>query len=360
MKEFHELCPQSHPHLSSLFRVFSCKGRLADGKDLYVQDAQNDEMSLESDDGDDTCPDGCTKEVFESVLDLRQRRIVLEKELKEFQNKLSSMKRNYNQFCTDEKRVLGEIHEVEHHIQIFQNEKQRQLNGIVSYIPMNSKQICGWKISNRDSGEEPIVVFKQCLRNLYKQANALRDEIVTDMSCLKDLIETRKRMGKGKKEYKVSISRLQKQCEEFQVLKFGRMVNIEAFDDYRTEFDHVQTSNSINEHNKYAKGIGSSYEQEDRQFREEIVDLKLQLKLATEENTKMLAEISDLHQTQISMEFEAKGKILKAAVSSADEFRAKCKEIQEMKKIIHHQRSEIVQLKTQVYKLRRKEGMEAR
>ncbi len=352
MKEFNQCCPLSHPHYLGLLQIFSRRERLyVDNEDSCFED--------DSDDEGDSCPDGCTNAEYESVLDLRQRRILMEKELKVFQCELSCMKRNYDQFCSDERWAQREMHEADHRIQIFQNEKKQNLNDIVSFMPITSRQIYLRKMRNRTtcSGEASVLVSKRRLRNIYEQTHILRNIIVVDRSRLKDINDNRKQMKREWKEHTHSISRLQKQCEELQMLKLGRMVNIEAFDDFITEVDYVPMSNTINERNEYVQDQERKYEQEARQFRGRIADLKLELNLATEENTKILEEITDLHQAQITMGSETNRKIMEVGISNAEKVKAENKQIKDMKKIICQQHAEIVRLNTQVCKLRRKEGI---
>ena len=64
-----------------------------------------------------------------------------EDELRSFQRDMGITKRNYEQICAKEKQAQREIDSVESHIQAFHDRKQKALDELKTFIPMNSKEM---------------------------------------------------------------------------------------------------------------------------------------------------------------------------------------------------------------------------
>ena len=325
-------------------------------------DDDDDDSSWESDDEGDCCPAGCPKETYDLVLELRENRYKLEDELKVFQREMGITKRNHEQFCTKERQADRELEEADTRIQAFQDKKQQALNGITSFVPLSAKQMYLWGSSSKnnastpvdnssttDGSNEGVVVFsKQSLDKLHSRIHELREETASDKRTFKDLHSDKRRMGKENRELEQSIAILQGQCEEIQLLKFGQLVDIVALD--KMTANSLPTSKS-GVHIDMAKETEIEHGREVLKIEAEISSLKMELKDATTENTRILNAIADLNERQIALE-QRKPPV--EVDKSAD--KAEFEEASRLNAVAAAQTQEIAMLKAEITKLKRKDG----
>merc|ERR1711904_428816 len=100
-------------------------------------DSEEDEDEME----EDICPQGCDMSIYESVLDLRDKRLDMEDALLEIQKAVDELKKAHTRLLQDEKRIDKEQKQTDAEIQQFQTEKQRKLNQIEIVFTLRLSQV---------------------------------------------------------------------------------------------------------------------------------------------------------------------------------------------------------------------------
>merc|ERR1711904_100607 len=100
-------------------------------------DSEEDEDEME----EDICPQGCDMSIYESVLDLRDKRLDMEDALVEIQKAVDDLKRDHTKLLADEKRIDKEQKQTDAEIRQFQTEKQRKLNQVPIVFTLRLSQV---------------------------------------------------------------------------------------------------------------------------------------------------------------------------------------------------------------------------
>jgi len=91
---------------------------------------------MESDEEDDDMeedggpPQGCDVQIYESVIDLRERRLDMEDALAEIQKAVEELKKTHKKLLDDERNIDKVQKQTDQEIQQFQTDKQRKLNQV--------------------------------------------------------------------------------------------------------------------------------------------------------------------------------------------------------------------------------------
>merc|ERR550537_1829170 len=115
--EFTDLVGESSPFLGTLLKIYKKKVKrkrkkaMGDDDDMDEEDEESEEDSdLDSEEDEDEmeediCPQGCDMSIYESVLDLRDKRLDMEDALQEIQKAVDDLKRDHTKLLADDKRL---------------------------------------------------------------------------------------------------------------------------------------------------------------------------------------------------------------------------------------------------------------
>lgn len=348
-KEYQRLVqdPDHQHYRENLERIYTKK---VQNNNCYSDDEDDEDSDWESVDEGDSCPDGCPQDLYEAVLQMRDKTNSLEDELRSFQREMGITKRNYEQLCAKEKQAQREIDSVESQIQAFHDRKQKALDEINTFIPMNSKQLYLYRSNNSEckDGEETDVIFcSGNLRKLYLRARELREKIDEDKATFKELRSDKKQLKSKQRETTNSIKQLEEHCNEIQMLKFGQLVDLKAFDAITDASLETVESGRSEELLKVSK----QHDNEVAKAEGEITSLKTKLKDETSANTQFLTSIAELSQRAFDL---SQRKDMPNKVEGTQD--VDNEEDHRLKEICKKQMKEIETLKTAIHRLTRQDG----
>merc|ERR1712060_285867 len=153
--EFTELVGENSPFLSALLKIYKKKVKrskrkkgLGDDEDFDEDEEEDEEESdFEGDDEDDEMeddvgpPQGCDVQIYDSVIDLRDKRLEMEDALQEIQKAVEELKKTHKKLLDDEKRIDREQKQTDAEIQQFQTDKQRKLNQVEIVFALRLSQV---------------------------------------------------------------------------------------------------------------------------------------------------------------------------------------------------------------------------
>merc|ERR1712139_763118 len=93
--EFTDLVGESSPFLGTLLKIYKKKVKRSKRKKAMDEDDEDSDMDSEEDEDEmeeDICPQGCDMSIYESVLDLRDKRLYMEDALQEIQKAVDDLK----------------------------------------------------------------------------------------------------------------------------------------------------------------------------------------------------------------------------------------------------------------------------
>merc|ERR1712060_567815 len=150
--EFTELVGETSPFLSALLKIYKKKVKRSKrkkglGDDEDFDEDEEEESDFESDDEDDEMeddvgpPQGCDVQIYDSVIDLRDKRLEMEDALQEIQKAVEELKKTHKKLLDDEKRIDREQKQTDAEIQQFQTDKQRKLNQVEIVFALRLSQV---------------------------------------------------------------------------------------------------------------------------------------------------------------------------------------------------------------------------
>ncbi|NWW51866.1 CFA44 protein, partial [Pedionomus torquatus] len=264
---------------------------------IYYEEDENDEESSlgiaeensesEDEDFDDTiCPNNCNEALFQNTIQLRQKRLDIEKALTEEKKVAANLKKKYKALVKKAKVAEISLNTTEKELETFQWEKQQRLNELYVVVPLKLHQV-----EYLVNGEMPndfsqaLVFTNQTLEYLQRRIVDLRNEKIMQREIYKAAQEQYKQLVQDKKEMEREIQRLEEKCNHLMMKKFGRLVDFEA----------VQ-AHSVNIHIEELKVqiMQKEYEHslELKEWEERILDLRHQLTKLTKENTSKLQQLN--------------------------------------------------------------------
>ncbi len=298
-KEFSVLVPETHiNYYDALRKIYmrkeSCGNAFIDYEDEAFED-EDDDSSWESDgDGVDARPEKCSEEIYNSILDLREKRQNHAKKFQLLQREIGILNRNHEKLIGREKQIDRENKEINVTVREFQEKKQRAMNNISSFVTLSTKQISLWHLSHDGAGSDNCVIFsKRSLYKLYERIQSLRHEIETDRKELKRIHSNRKHIDPVINQLKESLSVFRAKLKELQVFKFGQEVDID-------KIQSREQSNLLSSRDEEMLSNIADREQADAQrnqilgLKRNLVSSQTYLKKLVAENTNILTKLAVL------------------------------------------------------------------
>ena len=141
----------ANEYTSLLLKIFKRKIKKSKKSDEYnsssssssSSDTDQSDLSDDNDDIDhqDICPDGCNKELYQIILQLRDQKIKNEEVLFQLSNEMNELDKEYHRYITKLKSIHLEVKKLSNQLEIFQTKKQKELNRIKISIPLALENI---------------------------------------------------------------------------------------------------------------------------------------------------------------------------------------------------------------------------
>ncbi|KAM6381907.1 LOW QUALITY PROTEIN: cilia- and flagella-associated protein 44 [Alca torda] len=269
--------------------------READEEDEHEEE-NDEESSLGTDEEnpgsedevfDDTvCPKNCNEALFQNTIQLRQKRLDIEKALTEEKKHAANLRKKYNALAKKAKVAETSLNTAERELETFQWEKQQKFNELYVVVPLKLHQVKYLVNGEMPSDFSQALVFtNQTLEYLQKRIVDLRNEKIMRREIYKAAQEQHKQLVQDKKEMEIEIRRLEEKCNHLMMKKFGRLVDFEAVQarsvNIRMEELKVRIMEKEYEHS-----------QELKEWEQRILDLRQQLMKLTKENTSKLQQLN--------------------------------------------------------------------
>jgi hypothetical protein len=367
--EFTDLVGESSPFLGTLLKIYKKKVKrskrkkaMGDDDDMDEEDEESEEDSdLDSEEDEDEmeediCPQGCDMSIYESVLDLRDKRLDMEDALQEIQKAVDDLKRDHTKLLADEKRIDKEQKQTDAEIQQFQTEKQRKLNQVPIVFTLRLSQVqCLTGSENSDLKlpeelNEYVVFTRNGLQRLMSRITELHQEIRAVKQNHRQLKRDYVNENKEKKVVVKTIEDLNSKFQDIQMLKFGQIVDL----------DLIEKSAP----NKYVMELQEKVTQAESDNRQglakwerKIEKSKQELARVTRENTSFMEQIVNMGYSQLQLDSALNARIANVTVNDTEPMvELKEMERERMKDLLQLQAKEIATLQAEINLFRKKGG----
>ncbi|CAJ1397957.1 unnamed protein product [Effrenium voratum] len=366
--EFTDLVGENSPFLSALLKVYKKKVKRSKRKkgeeeefDEDEEDEDDEGSDIESDEDEDMedddvgPPQGCDHQIYESVIDLRDKRLEMEDALQEIQKAVEGLKQTHKKLLDDERRIDKEQKMTDAEIQQFQTDKQRKLNQvpIVFALRLSQVQCLG---SNPESEKMPpelgqqVIFTNEGLKRLMSRITELHQEIREVKARHKQLQRDFRVRKKDKNVALQHIEDLHAKFQDIQMLKFGQIVDL----------DLIERSAP----NKYVQELQEKVLQAEAEHRRRIAEWqkrmekqKKELAKITCDNTSLMEQIVSMGYSQMQLDAALNARIANVTVNDneplnelRDMERERCKDLLAL------QAKEIATLQAEINLFRKKGG----
>ena len=367
--EFTDLVGENSPFLSALLKVYKKKVKRSKRKkggeeedfDEDEEDEDDEGSDIESDEDEDMedddtgPPQGCDHQIYESVIDLRDKRLEMEDALQEIQRAVEGLKQTHKKLLDDERRIDKEQKMTDTEIQQFQTDKQRKLNQVPIVFALRLSQVqC---LASEDSMErmppelaEQVIFTNEGLKRLMSRITELHQEIKEVKARHKQLQRDFRVRKKDKNVALQHIEDLHGKFQDIQMLKFGQIVDL----------DLIERSAP----NKYVQELQEKVLQAEAEHRRRIADWqkrmekqKKELLKITCDNTSLMEQIVSMGYSQMQLDAALNARIANVTVNDNEPLN----ELREMerdrcKDLLSLQSKEIATLKAEINLFRKKGG----
>ena len=329
--------------------------------------------SNSDDDEDEVCPPHCPTVAYERTIELRERRVENEEVMESQQKAISDMGKMYERLMAKVKTMEKEAKKLDEEMQLFQSDKQKALNQIEVSLPLQLSQIVHLQANNSNNGlsdsatgsatggyyqlpsqlQDCIVFPLDELQRVKQRETQLMDETAHIDSQFQRVRVLAKSITREMDTWQQRIGEESKRCENVQLLKFGRLVDLSFLLD-----DDGEWSRATLRMQAQLREMEMDKSMAMKQWEGEIVHLKQQYEQLLVTNTKLLEDVAELTSSQYQLEgkLNSTNSILAMGLTdNANEERDR-KEKDELCRLVEVQEREIEALKAEMSVLRRKGG----
>ncbi|KAM6902317.1 cilia- and flagella-associated protein 44 [Xenentodon cancila] len=197
----------------------------SDWDDEYDSDTEEGGAALD----DSVCPTGCEPELFESTLQLRERRLELKGLLVEEIKTAETLKRESETLAKKVKMVNNSRQAIEEDLELINKEKQQKMKELDVVIPLRLHQIEFVTNGSVPSDlSEALVLDKTEQLRLQERIQQLKVEKLSQKDLCHQAHQQHARLIHELKDMAARVQELELQCNELMMTKFGRLVDLEA------------------------------------------------------------------------------------------------------------------------------------
>ena len=316
--------------------------------DDWTSDEDEDEQQEE----EDICPEGCDEEVYQSVLDLRTRRLDQEDIVAEFQRSMEHLKRENESLSKGERATNQKLLQVEKEIQTFQTEKQQKLNQLETSVILKLSQVQALNEESKlPSDQIDLIIFTNSgMRDLCNRIIQLQ----TDKKVLNkehnEYKRTHLQLLREKRGTESRVKEWEQKVYEVQLLKFGQRVDLESLEDVSVDRQTEELKEKLRQeeiHWERAMRIQVQALKKYKEHQQQVIST----------NSQLLRDLAELRQEQQRLEEQLNVSQSKILTRMAGGSRvATSADRSNLKDLVVMQQREIDTLKSEIAMLRRKGG----
>ncbi|CAE8657611.1 unnamed protein product [Polarella glacialis] len=371
--EFTDLVGENSPYLSALLKIYQKKVKRTKRKktgeeeefdeDEDEEDDEDEDMSDDEDedemDDDTGPPQGCDVQIYESVIDLREKRLDMADALKEISDAVTALKQTHKKLLDEEKRIDKEQKMTDTEIQQFQTDKQRKLNQVQIVFALRLSQVqC--LASSPAAGDdcdrlpaqldEQVIFTQEGLKRLMSRITELHREKSDVKGDFKQLQRDFRAQIKEKKNAQKGLEDLHAKFQDIQMLKFGQTVDL----------DLIERS-APNKYVQELHGKVGEAEIENRrhlgEWDKKIERQKKELAKSTRDNTSLMEQIVSMGYSQMQLDAALNARIANVTVNDNEPLNElREMERERLKDLLALQSKEIATLQAEITLFRKKGG----
>ncbi|XP_037341186.2 cilia- and flagella-associated protein 44 [Pungitius pungitius] len=231
---------------------------------------------------DSVCPQGCELELFENTLQLRERRLDLEELLAKEKKSAEALKKECDTLFKKEKSIKTSRMAAEDNLELINREKQQKMNELEVVVPLRLHQITFVLNGSVPSDLSPaVVVDGKELNRLQERSPQLHAEKIQQRDRCCEAHKQHRKLIHDSRDMNAEIQVLEERCNQLMMLKFGRLVDLEAL--------QMLSGNRTVEELKQEKFIREArYAKEIRQWDMKVEEAHDALMEVTRRNTELL------------------------------------------------------------------------
>ncbi|KAM9320405.1 cilia- and flagella-associated protein 44 [Gastrophryne carolinensis] len=314
---------------------------------------ESDEEEAESEEGvfdDSVCPDNCDPEVFDGTLRLRDMRLDVEEALAEEKKLVDNLKKEYDALAKKVKIVEVNLKTAEAELEAFQREKQQKLNELHVVVPLKLHQV-DYVIKGEIPSDlsQALVFTNRSLEGLQQRIKELQLEKVEKRELYKQAREQHKQLIRERKEMEGKIQGLEEKCRQQMMMKFGRLVDLEAL-------QTLSVNTNLEELKMKASERQLQMDQEIAQWEAKVLETKKSLMEVTREQTKRLERMNQVLTEKKAIEAKLDARQTVVGEEFQGPRKADVRERQKLLHLVQMQVQEMESLKEEILLLKKKGG----
>ncbi|XP_018428354.1 PREDICTED: cilia- and flagella-associated protein 44 [Nanorana parkeri] len=363
---FHSSLGENNKFATFLTKVFKKKIKRSKKKEVTGDEEEDEDSDEESDeesayesdedvsdseDGvfdDSVCPDNCDPKLFDNTLHLREKHLDIEEVLTEEKKLVDNLKKEYDGMAKKVKVVNVNLKSAEEELEAFQREKQQKLNELHVVVPLKLHQV-DYMINGEIPSDlsQALVLTSHSLESLQHRIKELQVEKVENRELYKQAREQHKQLIRERKEMEVKIQSLEEKCSQQMMMKFGRLVDLEAL-------QTLSVNTTLEELKIKSSQRRQEMDQEIAEWEAKITERKKKLVEVTREHTKKLDRLNEILTEKKVIEAKLDAR---QTVVGAEFLGPRKAETRERQKLLHRaqmQAEEIESLKEEILLLSKK------
>ncbi|KAL4624725.1 cilia- and flagella-associated protein 44 [Arapaima gigas] len=312
------------------------------------EDGEGSESSYPLDDS--VCPPNCDPELFEITLQLRERRLDLEELLADEKKVAESLRKDLESMTKKEKIVQNNLKAAEGDLELFNREKQRKLNELDVVVPLRLHQI---EYVNKgavpEKLDQALVLNRASLASLHERIRQLQGEKSQQRELYRQARQQHVHLIRDCKDMEASIQQLETRCEQLMMMKFGKLVDLEAL-------QTLSGNRNLEEMRHEARVREATYNQELRVWEDKVREAKLAVTEVTKQHTERLTRMGNLLAEKKELEDKLNYRQKKIGIQFQDHSHMGKDEKRRVQKLIQTQALEIKALRQEISVLSLKGG----
>merc|ERR1719285_239198 len=363
-QDFLVLIGENNKFQDYLTKVFKKKIKRVTQNDKNNDEESSDEESSDDDSDwsdedsdaepfDDTvCPSGCSMEMFEKTIALRQKRCEIEDDMQDTKKMADTLRKDNDSLNKKVKMIQNQLTQSLNDLELFQVEKQGKLNEIWVVVPLEMRQLDFQDVSHPEQIplQKGLVVPSQTIARLNQRIDELMVEREQEKVKFRNARHQHVLLTKGNKDRVVEVAELSEKCNQTMMLKFGRIVDIDSL-------ELVTTSRAVEEARESVRQNEMKLARESHKIELEIAALKEKLASKLHDNTHKLNQLSAMKSESDQIQQLLNECQNDTSPDQLQERQAADREDrQKLRNLVTQQSNEIHLLKNEIIRLTRKGG----
>ncbi|XP_006628047.3 cilia- and flagella-associated protein 44 isoform X2 [Lepisosteus oculatus] len=320
-------------------------------------DEESDWGSDEEDSGSETgplddsvCPPNCNPELFDSTIELREKRLDIEEALMEEKKIAESLKKECDSLVKKEKIVSASLKTAEGELELFQREKQQKLNELDVVVPLRLHQIEYVNNGTVPSRLSQALIFNMAaLVGLQQRICELQLEKSQQRELYRQARQEHVQLIHDKRDMAAKIQVLEEKCQQLMMMKFGKEVDLEAL-------QTLSINRNLEELKQESQTKEADNGRELQLWEAKVQEAKEVLTEVTRQNTQRLLQVNQLLTERKDLEERLNARQRKMGGQFQGRRRAEEDERQRLIQLVETQAREAEALREEIGVLSRKGG----